>query len=407
MIIRHKQTSYASYDYVEWMWDTERHVLTSYKLDFEYHKLTDFSISAISTHCYLDTNEEEICRLGVHQKSEYDSYMMSKCIDIDIVGKEIADAILQYYIERYDAKYFAYKCVLPQYDPKGLIYIKAIALLAEFRDTGLESLFMVDPHWVMSHIKSGSRQWLKLTNAQKKLCINTMRQVDEDTKTGIKSLGDIFKYAADNTFIIRRRLNRGLPDACKITQKDLRWLQKHKADTPYGRRQTTTFMNYARRYTKYLEYEHTLERDVTETYWRYNRDWVNILQEVARQQRRVLDNESPVTRRNRLITESYANKCIAPQSINGFTFEVTNDAAKWRKQAKVLHQCIVSMSYYNKKKSTIILCTKDNEPYATFEVREHEIVQSYKDEHSMHTADIYVEDACTKACLKYIQQNNI
>ena len=316
------------------------------------------------------------------------------------VGDEIFEALIAYSIERWDAQYFARKCI-QIIDGLGYhhFFMKDVRLLASFRDTGLESLYMIDPVWVRVRIKPEKKSsWCRFTPAQKKACINAFRALTEEERRLFRTVSDILKYAGDNTYILRKRVNTGLPETCKLQPCDIRWLERHKNDTQYGRR--ATLINLARRYAEYLEYEYTLERDVTEEYWRRNKQWIDIIRE-----------QKALRRQNgRKATDDDIIRCYTPrikpaETIEGYTFEVTNDPEKWRKQARVLHQCIISCQYYLTLNSTIIICTKDGAPHATFEVCHKKIVQSYKNEHDRE--NMRVEDACTKACIEYINNHNI
>lgn len=341
---------------------------------------------------YLDTDEEEIVDL-ITGLTEMCEEPLDIVYALDLFPKEMQEALISYFEEKYDAKYFARKCIQKSQGTRYL-FVEDIRLLAEHRDTGLESLYMIDPVWVRVRIKNNAFD--KLSKAEKRLCINAFREASESERRQMRTLKDLREFAQDRTYLMRKSINAGKPAVCKLSTKDLEWVLKHHPNV------RKTMLSYYKMYSLYLEYEYTLERDVTDPYWRYNKNWYQEFRTL-----RLTRRQTDSARIDRHIKEEYAKKICPETMIEGFTFEVTNDAQKWRRQARKLHQCIISCQYYAHKKSTIVLCTKDKEPYATFEVREHKIVQSYKDEKVRDPELMNVEEACTNACLTYIQENNI
>ena len=71
--------------------------------------------------------------------------------------------------------------------------------------------------------------------------------------------------------------------------------------------------------------------------------------------------------------------------INGYNLHVPCTVDEIKYQAEKLHQCLIYAKYYEKmaeRKCLLVLITKDNEPYATYElnVNNAKVEQAYCDE---------------------------
>lgn len=366
-------------------WDERKHTLAHF-----YHETK----RAIIT--YFDDGVEEAIDLvtGITETSIAED----ESINVEHFTPEMKKAILEYFADKYNARYFVEKCIQSTVIGGQYLFLCDVRLLAAHRDSGLESIYVIDPRWVRAHIKNNAFD--KLSKAEKRLCINTFREATDSERRRMQNIKDILEYAKDKTYILRKRLNRGLPEECKLKVQDIEWLRRHKPEAQHGI--LANFEIYCKRYTEYLEDEYAQERDVSDVYWRHNKHWYQAYQEMRRSK---IDTHASII--NKKISEAYANKQYAESTINGYTFIVTNDPDAWRKQARMLHQCIISCRYYLKTLSTIIFCSKDGEPYATFEVKGHRIIQSYRNEKGYDPELMRVDEQCTQACLTYIEENHI
>lgn len=368
-------------------WDERRHTLSRFFHETQRAIITNF-----------DDEVEEAVDLVTGISEKYSAE--GDAIDVEHLTPEMKEAILKYFADKYDAKYFVAKCVQPTVIGGLYLYLEDVQLLSAHRDSGLESLYVIDPRWVRSRIRNEAFD--KLSKAEKRMCINTFRHASATERRKMNNIKDILEFAKDKTYLLRKRLNRGLPEVCKLKVEDIKWLSKHQPEAAARYRILEKFEILCKRYTEYLEYEYALERDVSDTYWRHNKQWYTEYLEMRKQG---LEAHAEVV--NRKIYDAYAHKQCAAATINGYTFMVTNDPEAWRKQARKLHQCIISCRYYMKQNSTICFCYKDGEPYATFEIRELRIIQSYRNEKGYDPDLMRVDEPCTQACLTYIQENNI
>lgn len=166
------------------------------------------------------------------------------------------------------------------------------------------------------------------------------------------------------------------------------YLKKQCAKTPgqepYGA---------ARLYQDYARMASRLNHDIKDVYWRYPSDFFQKHDELTRQIEQMEEaeriareaaEEAELKKRQATLEKICARFLPYNAELSGYRVFVSTDLDEWKRQAKVLHQCIVAAGYYQKMakgEKVLVFIQKENEPVATAEIfPDGRIGQFYADE---------------------------
>lgn len=119
-------------------------------------------------------------------------------------------------------------------------------------------------------------------------------------------------------------------------------------------------------YKDYIKLAKKTEKDLNDSYWKYPKN----LQELH--DRLILEEKNYINSKDKMQFVKLETRIKKYKKynavVNGFEIGVTSDAALWRKQADMLHQCIIACGYYQRTNCLIVFITKNNVPVATAEI---------------------------------------
>ena len=134
-------------------------------------------------------------------------------------------------------------------------------------------------------------------------------------------------------------------------------------------------------------------RNFKDSYWKYPKDIhaahvqinneINAAYEAEQEElkrKRLKDERNLLSRLGRVVKKYQGYNAV----VDGYSIGVTSSMKEWTKQAKALHQCIVSSGYYKgmaKREYLIVFIRKSDIPIATCQVKQNKkIGQFYADE---------------------------
>lgn len=162
-----------------------------------------------------------------------------------------------------------------------------------------------------------------------------------------------------------------------LNDRDVAFLARNGMDT----NDYAMARSIALRFEDYLSMCQRYHHDITDDYWRHNRNWEELHDEFVARHSAEMDKPEA-----EYIKERYSKFDGIVYKQDDYEVRTSSDANEWRDFADNLHQCILANRYFTKN-TIIIFVFRNGKPYGTceYEPASQKVIQQYRDEHKLGT----------------------